>query len=154
MRLNLHNKCKKWYCFNFDCINLKSWYSSWCYKDLHKTRKVNLWPIGPNKQKEQTRKLKLKKYKSSNQNYHQTNCDDIVCICGHNCLNLCEPMDCSLPGSFVHWIFQARIREWVAIPFSVDLPLSWIEATSLASPALAGGFFTTAPSHDIKCKQI
>ena len=34
------------------------------------------------------------------------------------CLILCNPMGCSLPGSFVHGIFQARILEWVAIPFS------------------------------------
>ena len=32
---------------------------------------------------------------------------------------LCDPMDCSLPGSSVHGIFQARILEWVAIPFSM-----------------------------------
>ena len=30
----------------------------------------------------------------------------------------CDPMDCSPPGSSVHGIFQARILEWVAIPFS------------------------------------
>ena len=29
----------------------------------------------------------------------------------------CHPMDCSLPGSSVHWILQARILEWVAISF-------------------------------------
>ena len=34
------------------------------------------------------------------------------------CLNLCNPMDCSLPGSSVHGIFQARILEWVAISIS------------------------------------
>ena len=28
------------------------------------------------------------------------------------CLTLCDPMDCSLPGSYVHGIFQARILEW------------------------------------------
>ena len=33
------------------------------------------------------------------------------------CLNLCNPMDCRLPGSSVHGILQARILEWVAIPF-------------------------------------
>ena len=33
------------------------------------------------------------------------------------CLNLCDPMDCSLTGSFVHGILQARILGWVAIPF-------------------------------------
>ena len=33
-------------------------------------------------------------------------------------LILCDPMDCSLPGSSVHTILQARTLEWVAIPFS------------------------------------
>ena len=33
-------------------------------------------------------------------------------------VTLCYPMDCSLPGSSVHGIFQARILEWVAISFS------------------------------------
>ena len=31
---------------------------------------------------------------------------------------LSDPMDCSLPGSFVHGIFQARVVEWAAIAFS------------------------------------
>ena len=35
-----------------------------------------------------------------------------------SCLTLCDPMDCSLPGSSVHGILQARILEWVAISFS------------------------------------
>ena len=34
------------------------------------------------------------------------------------CLTLWDPMDCSLPGSSVHGIFQARVLEWVAISFS------------------------------------
>ena len=34
------------------------------------------------------------------------------------CPTLCDPIDCSLPGSSVHGIPQARILEWVAIPFS------------------------------------
>ena len=34
------------------------------------------------------------------------------------CLTVCFPMDCSLPGSSVHGIFQARVLEWVAIYFS------------------------------------
>ena len=33
-------------------------------------------------------------------------------------LTLCNPMDCSLPGSSVHGIFQTRILEWVTVPFS------------------------------------
>ena len=35
------------------------------------------------------------------------------------CPILCDPRDCSLPGSSVHGIFQARILEWGAIPFSI-----------------------------------
>ena len=35
-----------------------------------------------------------------------------------SCPNLCNPMDCSLPGSSVHGIFQARVLEWGAIAFS------------------------------------
>ena len=34
------------------------------------------------------------------------------------CSTLCDSMDCSSPGSFVHGILQARILEWIAIPFS------------------------------------
>ena len=35
-----------------------------------------------------------------------------------SCLTLCDPMDCSLPGSSIHGIFQARVLEWGAIAFS------------------------------------
>ena len=34
-----------------------------------------------------------------------------------SCLTLCNPMNCSPLGSFVQGIFQARILEWVAVPF-------------------------------------
>ena len=33
-------------------------------------------------------------------------------------VQLCDPVDCNLPGSSVHGIFQARVLEWVAISFS------------------------------------
>ena len=35
-----------------------------------------------------------------------------------SCLTPSDPMDCSLPGSFIHGIFQARVLEWAAITFS------------------------------------
>ena len=41
----------------------------------------------------------------------------LLYVCAH-CIQLCNPMDCSLPGSSVHGIFQARILERVALPFS------------------------------------
>ena len=36
-----------------------------------------------------------------------------------SCLTLSDPMDCSLPGSSAHGIFQATVLEWVAIAFSI-----------------------------------
>ena len=44
-----------------------------------------------------------------------------ICKCAYSLqyhLTLCDPMDCSPPGSFVHGILQARILEWVAMPYS------------------------------------
>ena len=45
----------------------------------------------------------------------------LMYVCVHDkslqlCLTLCDPMDCSLLGSSVHGILQARILEWVAMP--------------------------------------
>ena len=59
--------------------------------------------------------------------------------------DFCSPLDCSPPSSSVHGIFQAKILDWVAIYFFPGhLPNPGIEPTSLTSPALAGGFFTTS----------
>ena len=46
------------------------------------------------------------------------------------CLILCDPMDCTPPGSSVHAIFQARVLEWVTIPFSRYLPYPRIDLRS------------------------
>ena len=54
------------------------------------------------------------------------------------------PWDCSLPGSFVHGILQARILEWLPCPPSGDLPNPGIKSVFLTSPTLADGFFTTS----------
>ena len=64
---------------------------------------------------------------------------------------LCNPMDCSLPGSSVHGILQARILERVAISYSrwvaISTPgapaISGIKPISSISLALAGRFSTT-----------
>ena len=40
------------------------------------------------------------------------------------CLTLSDPMDCSLPGSSIHGIFQARVLEWGAVAFSSVYMLS------------------------------
>ena len=59
-----------------------------------------------------------------------------VCVLvAQSCPTLRNPMDCSPPGSSVHGIFQARILEWVVIPFSRDLPNPGIEPGSLTLQA-------------------
>ena len=56
---------------------------------------------------------------SSNQNHNQVLFGiSICCSVSKSCLTLCDPMDCSAPGSSVHGISQARILEQIVIPFS------------------------------------
>ena len=66
----------------------------------------------------------------------------IFCHIACHCLTLCDLMDCSLSGSFVHGNSPGKSTKWVAVPSS--LPDPGIEPTSLMSPALACGFFTTS----------
>ena len=58
------------------------------------------------------------------------------------CLTLCDPLDCILLSSSVHRILQARILEWVAIPFSRDLPDPGVEPRS---PALQADSLPSEP---------
>ena len=53
-----------------------------------------------------------------------------------SCPTLCDPMDCSLPGSSVHGSLQARILEWVAVPLPADLPNPGIKHCSFNSLSL------------------
>ena len=74
-----------------------------------------------------------------------------TCICAkslQSCRTLCNLMDCSPPGSSACGILQAKILEWVSMPYSRDLPDPGIEPVSLMSPALAGGFFTTSTTQE------
>ena len=48
------------------------------------------------------------------------------------CPTLSDPMDCSLPGSSIHGIFQARVLEWVAIAFSAVVPYMGANGTLLS----------------------
>ena len=56
---------------------------------------------------------------------------------------LCDPTDCSPPGSSVHGNFQARALEQLPVPSIGGLLDPGIEVAFLASPALVGKFFTT-----------
>ena len=55
---------------------------------------------------------------------------------------LCDLMDCTLPGSSVHGILQARLPEWVSVPFPSGISLL---NTCLLRLLHCGGFFTTEP---------
>ena len=71
-------------------------------------------------------------------------CPYRMCVLSlQSCPTLCDPMDCSPPGSSVHGIFQGRILEWVSMPSSRYSCLG-IKPASLSSPALAGEFCTTS----------
>ena len=60
-----------------------------------------------------------------------------------SCLTLSDPMDCSLPGSSIHGIFQARVLEWGAIAFSdkdmLLLLLSWLQSCPTLCDPIDGG---------------
>ena len=73
------------------------------------------------------------------------------------CLTLCNPMDCSPPGSSVHGILQPGKMEWVAMPYSKRSSQSRNQTSVSCGPCIAGRFFTHwAPGlggmqHDTKC---
>ena len=57
--------------------------------------------------------------------YYRSWCYTFACVyytVAQLCLALCDPIDCNPPGFYVHVILQARILEWIAIPFSRRFP--------------------------------
>ena len=63
-----------------------------------------------------------------------------MCVCvlvAQSCLTLCDPTDCSPPGSFVRGILQARTLEWVAISFSKKADESKIKMITVLSSTVA-----------------
>ena len=62
-----------------------------------------------------------------------------VCSVAQLCPTICNPKDCSLPGSSVHGILQARILEWVIMPF--NRRFSWPREWTWVS-CIIGGFST------------
>ena len=60
---------------------------------------------------------------------------------------VCDPMCCSPPGSSVHGILQARILEWVAIPFSRGSPDPGVKP---GSPALQADSLPSEPQGSLK----
>ena len=79
-----------------------------------------------------------------------TSDEEVQYVCAQLCLTLCNPMDCSPPGTSVHGIFPGK-NTGVGCHFLLQgiFPIQGraksFKPKSLASPALAGRFFTTAP---------
>ena len=65
------------------------------------------------------------------------------------CPTLCDPVDCTLPGSSVHGILQARTVEWVAMPSSRGSS----RRRALMPLALAGKLFTTSVTWEAPIKE-
>jgi len=83
----------------------------------------------------------------------QSWCCCCCCSVAQSCPTLCDPMDCRPLGSSVHGIFQARIWEQVAIScFRGSSQPRDRTCVSLASSALAGGFFITEPPGKPHCQ--
>ena len=70
-------------------------------------------------------------------------------LCAQLCLILCNPMGHSPPAPSVHGILQAKILAWAAMPSSRGISPTQGWNQSLASPALAGRFFTAEPPRDL-----
>ena len=64
-----------------------------------------------------------------------------------SCPTLCDPMDCSLSGSSVHGIFQARVLEWVSISFSRGS--SWLRDQTRVS-RIVGRHFTVWATREVQ----
>ena len=72
----------------------------------------------------------------------------------HSCPTLCDSMDCSLQGSSVHGILQARILKWVAISSSKGSSWPRDRTESVISLALVGSFFTTSTTCAFKLESL
>ena len=109
--------CSIWFLKNI-CLDRRAKLTSW----------LLIGGVWPAVLKTLCKKNKIKKIKT-------------LCVSAQLCLTLCDPMDCSPAGSFVHGIFQAGILEWVPFHPPGDLLHPGLELESLVSPALAGRSF-------------
>ena len=67
------------------------------------------------------------------------------CVCVQSCPTLFYLMDCSLPGSSVHGILQARILEWAIISYFRGSSWPWDRTWVSFVSYISGRFFTTGP---------
>ena len=77
---------------------------------------------------------------------HESHLCFVLCWVAPSGLTLCDPVDCSSPGSSVHGILQARVLEWVPIPFSRGSSPTR-DQTHLS--CTAGKFFTICVTREV-----
>ena len=65
------------------------------------------------------------------------------------CPTLCDPMDCSLPSSSVHEIFQAIVLEWIAISFSNMILLAAAAKSLQSCPTLCDSIDSSPPGSPV-----
>ena len=75
----------------------------------------------------------------------------VLCLVIQLCLTLCDPIDCSPPGSSVHEILQEKILEWVAMSSSrvSSQPRDWTQVSHIA-----GRLFTVWDTREAQMKYI
>ena len=69
-------------------------------------------------------------------------------------VRLCDPMDCSSPGSSVHGILQERILEWVTMPSSRGSPQPRDQTHISYVSCIGRGFFTTSSIWEVQIESI
>ena len=79
---------------------------------------VNVWQNQYSIVKKNKIKIKIKKSIYWMYLLYTVLCSSVLCLVAQWCPTLCDPMDCSPPGSSLHGIFQERILKWVAVPYS------------------------------------
>ena len=119
---------------------------SFCLKEQLATRVIHTWLLG-------SKFLKMNQLSLS----HQGKATDNICFFdatysgAQSCPTLCDPVDCSPPASSARELSQHG--SWSGVPFLPpgDLPDPGLKLESLASPALAGRFFTIWATGEAPC---
>ena len=95
-------------------VTLARHFTSLCLSFLSESGDSNISAYTPRGKGEFSRLTSTWRYHLSHQGSPVSTWSEVA----QSCPTLCDPMDCSLPGSSVHGIFEARTLEWVAISFS------------------------------------
>ena len=96
---------------------LSDWTEKWREVSMLRSIKMFLWRLGLENKDHWLTKENLIMFEPGKQTESGSETEVT-----QSCPTLCDPMDCSLPGSSVHRIFQARVLEWGAISFSRVFP--------------------------------